>query len=107
MDGKTPGNEEFFPRINLKIDMFQRGLRLGIVLKAEILKFNNRFFHLYLLLLLCCLWFCRQFIGLTVAEDIAFALENACVNQTDMKKEVLETARKVGMQRESGRSYSG
>lgn len=38
-----------------------------------------------------------QFIGLTVAEDIAFALENACVNQTDMKKEVLETARKVGI----------
>ena len=29
-----------------------------------------------------------QFIGLTVAEDIAFALENACMGQQDMKKEV-------------------
>lgn len=38
-----------------------------------------------------------QFIGLTVAEDIAFALENACVNQEDMKKKVLEVARKVGI----------
>ncbi len=38
-----------------------------------------------------------QFIGLTVAEDIAFALENACVNQEDMKREVLQAARKVGI----------
>lgn len=38
-----------------------------------------------------------QFIGLTVAEDIAFALENACVGQEDMKREVLEVARKVGI----------
>ena len=38
-----------------------------------------------------------QFIGLTVAEDIAFALENACVNQDNMKKEVQEVARRVGI----------
>lgn len=38
-----------------------------------------------------------QFIGLTVAEDIAFALENACVSQEDMKKEVREVARQVGI----------
>lgn len=38
-----------------------------------------------------------QFIGLTVAEDIAFALENACVGQDDMKREVREVARKVGI----------
>ena len=38
-----------------------------------------------------------QFIGLTVAEDIAFALENACVSQEDMKKEVLKAAQKVGI----------
>lgn len=38
-----------------------------------------------------------QFIGLTVAEDIAFALENACVGQDDMKKEVRRVAQKVGI----------
>lgn len=38
-----------------------------------------------------------QFIGLTVAEDIAFALENACVGQDDMKKEVKRVAEKVGI----------
>ena len=31
-----------------------------------------------------------QFIGLTVAEDIAFALENDCVPQDDMKKRCRE-----------------
>lgn len=38
-----------------------------------------------------------QFIGLTVAEDIAFALENACVGQEDMKKTVKQVAQKVGI----------
>ena len=38
-----------------------------------------------------------QFIGLTVAEDIAFALENACVGQDDMKKTVRQVARQVGI----------
>lgn len=38
-----------------------------------------------------------QFIGLTVAEDIAFALENACTGQEEMKKEVLQVAQKVGI----------
>lgn len=38
-----------------------------------------------------------QFIGLTVAEDIAFALENACMGQNDMKKEVRKVAEKVGI----------
>ncbi len=33
-----------------------------------------------------------QFIGLTVAEDIAFALENDCVEQTEMKRRVDEAA---------------
>ena len=36
-----------------------------------------------------------QFIGLTVGEDIAFALENDCVPQDEMKKIVEETARLV------------
>lgn len=31
-----------------------------------------------------------QFIGLTVAEDIAFSLENACVEQKQMKKQVYD-----------------
>ena len=39
-----------------------------------------------------------QFIGLTVAEDIAFALENACVGQEDMKKAVRQVARQVGIE---------
>ncbi len=38
-----------------------------------------------------------QFIGLTVAEDIAFALENDGVNQDEMKERVLATAKKVFM----------
>ncbi len=36
-----------------------------------------------------------QFVGLTVAEDIAFALENDCVNQSKMKDKVAELAGKV------------
>lgn len=38
-----------------------------------------------------------QFIGLTVGEDIAFALENDCVVQSEMKKGVSEVARLVEM----------
>lgn len=36
-----------------------------------------------------------QFVGLTVAEDIAFALENDCVPQTDLIRTVKETAEEV------------
>ena len=36
-----------------------------------------------------------QFIGLTVAEDIAFALENDCIAQPQMKKRVNEIAAMV------------
>ena len=36
-----------------------------------------------------------QFIGLTVGEDIAFALENDCVPQDDMKETVREVAKLV------------
>lgn len=39
-----------------------------------------------------------QFIGLTVAEDIAFALENDCVKQEDMKNIVKECAKLVGVE---------
>ena len=38
-----------------------------------------------------------QFIGLNVAEDIAFALENDCVAQPEMKERVQKTAEMVGM----------
>lgn len=38
-----------------------------------------------------------QFIGLTAAEDMAFLLENNCVEQDDMKKNVSYWAEKVGM----------
>lgn len=36
-----------------------------------------------------------QFIGLTVAEDIAFSLENRCVDQSMMKERVLDVAKLV------------
>ncbi len=39
-----------------------------------------------------------QFVGLTVAEDIAFALENDCVQQDQMKKQILEAAKKVSIE---------
>lgn len=38
-----------------------------------------------------------QFIGLTVGEDIAFALENDNVEQKKLKERVLEAAKRVGM----------
>lgn len=38
-----------------------------------------------------------QFVGLSVGEDIAFTLENDCVEQDEMKKIVQETAKMVGM----------
>ncbi|PEA30815.1 ABC transporter ATP-binding protein [Bacillus toyonensis] len=38
-----------------------------------------------------------QFIGLTVEEDVAFYLENECVNQDDMKKSVADSLTKVKM----------
>ncbi|MGE7881726.1 ABC transporter ATP-binding protein [Bacillus sp. NPDC094077] len=38
-----------------------------------------------------------QFIGLTVEEDVAFYLENECVNQDDMKKIVSDSLTKVNM----------
>ncbi|WP_144611489.1 ABC transporter ATP-binding protein [Bacillus cereus] len=38
-----------------------------------------------------------QFIGLTVEEDVAFYLENECVNQDDMKKIVSDSLKKVKM----------
>lgn len=38
-----------------------------------------------------------QFIGLTVGEDIAFALENDCVDQNEMKETVRKTAEIVDM----------
>ncbi len=38
-----------------------------------------------------------QFIGLNVAEDIAFALENDCIEQKEMFERVKKTAEMVGM----------
>ncbi len=38
-----------------------------------------------------------QFVGLTVAEDIAFSLENQGVAQGDMRKTVLKAAQRVGI----------
>ncbi len=38
-----------------------------------------------------------QFIGLTVGEDIAFKLENYCVNQDEMKQIVKDSSKKVNI----------
>lgn len=38
-----------------------------------------------------------QFVGMTVAEDLAFALENDCIPQADMKKRVQEVADMVDL----------
>lgn len=38
-----------------------------------------------------------QFVGLTVAEDIAFMLENDCVSQSEMKERVLKAAEGVNV----------
>lgn len=38
-----------------------------------------------------------QFVGLTVAEDIAFSLENDCVEQSEMKKKVEEVSKMVNI----------
>lgn len=40
-----------------------------------------------------------QFIGLTVAEDIAFALENECITQREMHQRVDETARELELEK--------
>ena len=40
-----------------------------------------------------------QFVGLTVGEDIAFALENDMLDQASMKEKVLETAKTVDIHR--------
>ncbi len=40
-----------------------------------------------------------QFVGLTVGEDIAFALENDCVQQEEMKRLTLEAAKKVSIEK--------
>ncbi len=39
-----------------------------------------------------------QFVGITVAEDIAFALENAMVPQNEMKGKVMDAAIQVGIE---------
>ena len=40
-----------------------------------------------------------QFIGLTVAEDIAFSLENECTDQKEMVQRVNETARELDLEK--------
>lgn len=40
----------------------------------------------------------NQFIGITVEDDIAFSLENRCVERDEMKKLIWEYAKKVGME---------
>lgn len=51
-----------------------------------------------------------QFVGLTVAEDIAFALENNCVGEPDLHERVLKAARLVNINehlKSSPREISG
>lgn len=39
-----------------------------------------------------------QFIGLTVAEDISFCMENECVSKEEMKRKVLQVAQSVSIE---------
>lgn len=51
-----------------------------------------------------------QFVGLTVAEDIAFALENDCVSEPDLHNRVLKAAQRVNIDKHlkaSPRELSG
>ena len=51
-----------------------------------------------------------QFVGLTVAEDIAFSLENNCVTEPDLHKRVMQAALLVGIEnhlKSSPREISG
>ena len=51
-----------------------------------------------------------QFVGLTVAEDIAFALENNCVGEPDLHERVLKAAKLVNINehlKSSPREISG
>ncbi|QJC54139.1 ABC transporter ATP-binding protein [Paenibacillus albicereus] len=45
-----------------------------------------------------------QFVGMTVGEDIAFELENRAVPQAQMKEQVRQAARAVGMEAQLGAS---
>ena len=45
-----------------------------------------------------------QFVGLTVAEDIAFALENNCIEQSQMKQTVEKVAKTVDINERLGNS---
>ena len=45
-----------------------------------------------------------QFVGLSAAEDIAFALENDCVSTEEMRRRVVETAKLVDMSAHLGKS---
>ncbi|MCR5669379.1 MAG: DUF3744 domain-containing protein, partial [Butyrivibrio sp.] len=38
-----------------------------------------------------------QFVGMTVAEDLAFALENDCVAQSDMKAKIVDISKMLGL----------
>ena len=46
----------------------------------------------------------RQFVGLTVAEDIAFALENDCVEQAELIKQTFLAAQTVNIQDHLGKA---
>ncbi len=40
----------------------------------------------------------NQFIGATVADDLAFGLENRCVPHDDMERQIVDVAKHVGME---------
>ncbi len=73
--GKIEGKLELDGQDTAKMNIFDRSIKVGTVLQDSD----------------------TQFVGLSVAEDIAFAMENDCVPQDEMKRRVAEVGQIVGV----------
>lgn len=73
--GKIEGKLELDGQDTAQMNIFDRSIKVGTVLQDSD----------------------TQFVGLSVAEDIAFAMENDCVPQEEMKRRVAEVGQIVGV----------
>lgn len=73
--GKIEGKLELDGQDTAQMNIFGRSIKVGTVLQDSD----------------------TQFVGLSVAEDIAFAMENDCVPQEEMKRRVAEVGQIVGV----------
>lgn len=73
--GKIEGKLELDGQDTAGMNIFDRSIKVGTVLQDSD----------------------TQFVGLSVAEDIAFAMENDCVPQEEMKRRVAEVGQIVGV----------